>query len=207
MKKRIKTIASYISPYKHIADIGCDHGYLIKEAIKNGAVYAQAIDNKIGPLTTAKKNLLKFENQVDFSLSSGIKNLDPRVEVIVIAGMGGQLIINIIDEDNSKLNNVKRIITQANKNQFELRKYMSEKAGFKIVSEKIIEEDSIYYEIIVFEKGSANYSDDELYFGPYLLVNKDDIFIKKWNEIVLKLKSLNKKEVQENIDYINKHLS
>lgn len=207
MKKRIKTLASLINPYKYIADIGCDHGYLIKEAFKLGIDFAQAIDNKEGPLNTAKKNLKPYSDKVAFSLSSGVNELDPKAEAVIIAGMGGMLIINILEEGKDKLSNVKRIITQANKNHYELREYMSKKAGFKVAYEKIIEEDSIFYEIIVFEKGMVSYSNDELYFGPYLLQNKDEMFIKKWNDIKNKYISLNKKELQETIDYINMFLS
>ena len=62
---RIKTLSSYIKPYKIIADVGCDLGYLIKEAIDNCDVSkAFAIDNKIGPLNSAKRNLNDYSNVV-----------------------------------------------------------------------------------------------------------------------------------------------
>ena len=92
---RIKEIAKYIRPYKKIADVGCDHGYLIVEAFKNHEIdYAIAIDNKQGPLDSAKYNILKygFNNNVRFSLSSGISDIDDDTEVVIIAGMGGLLI-------------------------------------------------------------------------------------------------------------------
>ena len=57
MSKRIKEIASFIMPYKSVADIGTDHGYLLLEAFNLGINFAQAIDNKVGPLNSAKNNL------------------------------------------------------------------------------------------------------------------------------------------------------
>ena len=45
---RIEELATFISPYKVIADVGCDHGYLVIEAFeKAGVTKAYAIDNKL----------------------------------------------------------------------------------------------------------------------------------------------------------------
>lgn len=183
---RIKTLSSYIKPYKIIADVGCDHGYLIKEAIDNCDVSkAFAIDNKIGPLNSAKRNLNNYSNVV-FSLSDGLDSLDESVELVVIAGMGGLLIKDIIKRNIDKINNVKRFVLQANKNEYELREFMISN-NYYIAFENIIYEDDKYYEIIVFEKGNISYSLEELYFGPILLKEKNDAFISKWTNIFNKL--------------------
>lgn len=183
---RIKTLSSYIKPYKIIADVGCDHGYLIKEAIDNCDVSkAFAIDNKIGPLNSAKRNLNDYSNVV-FSLSDGLDSLDESVELVVIAGMGGLLIKDIIKRNMDKINNVKRFVLQANKNEYELREFMISN-NYYIAFENIIYEDDKYYEIIVFEKGNVSYSLEELYFGPILLKEKNDVFISKWTNIFNKL--------------------
>lgn len=183
---RIKTLSSYIKPYKIIADVGCDHGYLIKEAIDNCDVsMAFAIDNKIGPLNSAKRNLNDYSNVV-FSLSDGLDSLDESVELVVIAGMGGLLIKDIIKRNMDKINNVKRFVLQANKNEYELREFMISN-NYYIAFENIIYEDDKYYEIIVFEKGNVSYSLEELYFGPILLKEKNDVFISKWTNIFNKL--------------------
>lgn len=193
MKKRINALANYISPYKKIADIGCDHGYLILEAFKLGITYAQAIDNKLKPLEIAKKNLSIYENQIDFMLSNGLDDLKEEVEVVIIAGMGGVLIESILQNNFQKLVNVKRIIIQANKNHDLVRKFMVLN-GFYIVSEKIIFEDGIYYEISVFEHGYKSYTNVELKYGPILLKKKDKLFLMKWQDIVNKLRKINTKE-------------
>ena len=179
--KRICEIAKLIKPYKIIADVGCDHGYLIIESFLNSDVSkAIAIDNKIGPLNSAKKNLEKYNFNVRFSLSSGVNDIDDDTEVVVISGMGGLLISKIISDDltnNKKLYNVKRLILQANRNNFELRKFLME-SNYQIIDEKIVYEDDKYYEIIVCERVNEKiiYTFEELYFGPILLKRKDDIF-------------------------------
>lgn len=202
MKTRIKELAKLIPPYKYLADIGCDHGYLIKEAFSEGVIYAQAIDNKKGPLMQAQNNLSEYKSKVDFFLSSGLKDLKDNIEVVVIAGMGGNLIIDILKADLDKLKNVKRLIIQANKNIPEVREYITKNCGFKIAYEKIIFEDAIYYELIVFEKGYSEYSNDEYFFGPILLQEKNPLFIKKWKDQIEKYKKINTKELDEKIKYI-----
>jgi len=204
---RITALAEYIYPYKKIADIGCDHGYLIKEAIENYDIeFAQAIDNKKGPLAAAKNNLKAYNDKIVFSLSDGLTNLHPSVEVVVIAGMGGHLIKEILETGYKKLKNVKRIITQPNKDSYQIRKYATQ-IGYKIASEKIIEEESIFYEIIVLEKGEKKYSDTELFFGPFLMEEKSPIFLKKWkkeqkrlNKIDNKIPKAKAKEIMEKLN-------
>jgi tRNA (adenine22-N1)-methyltransferase len=205
MSERIKAIASFINPYKRIADVGCDHGYLIIEAFKQGINFAQAIDNKKGPLNQAIINLQSYTNKVSFSLSNGLEKLDEKVEVIVIAGMGGISIIDIFKAHPEKLVNIQRLILQANRNQKELRKYISQ-IGFKIVSEKIIYEDEVYYEIIVCDKGNVSYSDDELTYGPLLLQERSPLFIEKWTQVINKYELINTKATIKKADVIRKAL-
>lgn len=205
MSERIKAIASFINPYKRIADVGCDHGYLIIEAFKQGINFAQAIDNKKGPLNQAIINLQSYTNKVSFSLSNGLEKLDEKVEVIVIAGMGGISIIDIFKAHPDKLVNIQRLILQANRNQKELRKYISQ-IGFKIVSEKIIYEDEVYYEIIVCDKGNVSYSDDELTYGPLLLQERSPLFIEKWTQVINKYEFINTKATIKKADVIRKAL-
>lgn len=189
ISERIKRISSYIKPYKVIADVGCDHGYLIKYAFDNyNITEAYAIDNKKGPLDSAKNNLKDYNN-VKYFLSDGLDSIDDNVEVVVIAGMGGMLIKDIITKNISRINNVKRFVLQANKNVYELRKFMSEN-DYLISNEEILEEDGKFYEIVVFEKGKADYNFDDLFFGPILLKEKNDVFLKKWTDIYEKLDSI-----------------
>ena len=205
MSKRIKEIASFIMPYKSVADIGTDHGYLLLEAFNLGINFAQAIDNKVGPLNSAKNNLKHYNHKIEFSLSDGLEDLNPKIDVVVLSGMGGSLIASILSKNIGKLKNVKRIIIQPNRNIDKVREFAIE-ANYKITQEKIIEEEAIYYEIIVLEKGSAKYTKAEITFGPYLLKEKNELFIKKWTDYYMHLKSLNLDENLEIIKLIESHI-
>ena len=205
--KRIEELTSFIEPFSVVADIGCDHGYLIKIAFDKGLIKkAYAIDNKIGPLENAKNNLRDYKDVI-FLLSDGLNELATDIEVVVIAGMGGNLVTNILKKDISKLNNVKRIIIEANRNTEIVREF-AVNHNLKIVSEKIIEQDSIFYEIIVLEKGKMKLNPKEIKFGPLLLKNKDELFIEKWTNqlniyINKKTDKLNKEieEIKEVLNY------
>lgn len=178
---RLKTIAQYIEPYKKIADVGCDHGYLILEAFENHYIeFAQAIDNKSQPLKSALRNITQegLSSKVIFTLGDGLENLWEGIEVVVISGMGGFNIIKILSNNNN--NEIKRFILQANRNVYNLRKYLME-SNYRIIEEDLVAEDGKYYEIVVCEFASERqkYSENELKFGPVLLKKKNPILIDK----------------------------
>ena len=203
---RMKVIASKIYPYKKIADVGCDHGYLIIEALKlDSDIRAIAIDNKRMPLESCKSNMIKYGylNNVRFSLSSGIEDIDEDTECVVIAGMGGILITEILSVD---FKNVKRFILAPNKDEINVRKYMLLK-GFDITDEEIVYENDKYYQIIVFDKVESNnleykYNLDELTYGPILMKKKESSFIDYMNFELSKYTKIIRSS-ESNIDKIN----
>lgn len=205
--KRLETIAQKLKPYHKIADIGCDHGYLIIEAFKISDDFEFiAIDNKKGPLSSCFENIspYSYKNKVRFSLSSGIKDINDDTEVLVLAGMGGMLICDILKDD---IKNTKRIITCANRDNYNVRKYIIG-LGFKIVSEEIVSENNKYYQIIVFDKCDEkdNLTEEELTFGPLLMKEKKDIyisFLKNELETLNKIENIHKSiEVEKKIEMI-----
>jgi len=202
--KRLEHVASFIAPYKIIADIGCDHGYLIDIAFKQNIITkAYAIDNKIGPLNQAKANLNSYEH-VTYLLQDGLATLDKDCEVVILAGMGGILVNNIINSGFSNLKNVKRIIVEANKDSNQVRENLYNH-GYKIIQEDCLVEENQYYEIDVFEKNDGCiYSKEELFFGPLLIKNKPKDFMDMWQTKYNKLKDIPQK--QDYCKKINKML-
>lgn len=199
---RLKKIASFIDNDDIVADIGCDHGYLLKIAFDNKNIaYAYAIDNKNGPLSQAKKTLNNYKN-VKFILSDGLTNVSSddidNINTVVIAGMGGLLINKIINDSLSSFKKMKKIILSPHNNIYEVRKNMNE-LGFKIKDEAIICDENCFYEIIEYVLGSESLSDYELNFGPVLLKNRDEAFINKWNNYLNKIKGYKSKENESNI--------
>jgi tRNA (adenine22-N1)-methyltransferase len=199
---RLKAILDYIEEHDHLADIGCDHGYLLIAALQKGLKFVQGIDNKKGPLAQAKVNLTSFLGpQVILTLSDGLEDLDSKVDTVVISGMGGINIIDILSNNIHKAQKLRKIIVQPNTNIYELRKYLNDN-GFEFQSEKMVYEKKQYYEILVVKyTGKVNeLSENDFIFGPYLRKERSELFIKKWTLILNKLlKAYNPDEKQEEL--------
>ena len=206
---RIERIASKVPYGSNLADVGCDHGYLIIEAYLNNKINkAIAIDNKKGPLDSAKSNISKYLD-VRYSLSSGINDIDDDTNSIVIAGMGGLLINSIIKEgmELNKVNSNQTFILEPNRNCCEVRKFLMEN-NFEIIDEEVVYDQKKYYEIIVCKKTDKKItlSNDELFFGPILLKYKTEVFKNKYIEEVEKLKKIcnNQETIKQKIERIEK---
>ena len=185
ISKRLLAIAKMVPPNLPCADIGSDHGLLVKYLLDNQIVpFSYASDNKIGPYNRLKENLASYisSNKVKVDLIDGIKNLPENCLTLIIAGMGGELIKEILVKDFSKLSNVKYILLAPHGKEKELRQFLSKK-NYKIIDENIIFEDH-FYEIILFKKVDEEiiYSSLELEYGPINLLKKDENFKKKYQE-------------------------
>ena len=190
---RLNAALEWIDCNDLLADIGCDHGYLAIEALKKGVPFVQLIDNKEGPLSVAVNNLSKFdfENKTQFTLSSGLLNLDERVTCVAILGMGGELISQILEDGKAKSNNVSKFILEANTKINSLRKYLFDN-NYMIMSEKIVKENNKYYELILCKKtdNSVKYDAYDLMFGPILRKEKSKLFVEKWTSVLNSYKNI-----------------
>lgn len=197
--ERLEKIASYINKNDKLADVGCDHGYLAIYAIKKGVNYIQLIDNKEGPLNSAKTNLAYYEDKVfiKYSLSSGLSDVDQNINTVAICGMGGELISKIILDDLDNAKRLKKLILQANSKVDILRKTLSDNS-FEISDEDIIIDNDKTYEIIVcsYQKNSNLLTLEQIKFGPVLMKKLDKTFVERWlgklnynNQIIKKLKN------------------
>lgn len=195
LSKRLSEIYTLVDNGSNLADIGADHGQLVIELAKNNKcnkIFCN--DNKVGPFNILKNAIESYQfNNVTVSLSDGISKLPDDIDTVVIAGMGGDLIIDILSKDTKKLDHVQTLILAPNTNEKEVRKSICG-LGYKILTEKIIFEKH-YYEIIKFVKGKAEYTELDYEFGPILRKEKDAIFLNKYQNESKKLKDLLKKEL------------
>lgn len=186
LSKRLQAIYDMVSFNNVVADIGSDHALLPIALVSNGKVtraYASEVNE--GPYDMSVKNIEKYNltNYIVPVLSDGISELEADVSCITICGMGGNLIVDILDSNKEKLSHVKEIIIQPNNNEETARIWLVNN-GYVIEDEKIVYEDDVYYEIIKVVKGQPEkrYSKEELYFGPILLANKNEEFVSKWSK-------------------------
>ena len=201
---RLLKIASLVSDGKKIADIGRDHGYIPVYLLKEGKVpFAVLADVNKGPLDNAHKEVIQNNllDKVDLRLGSGIEILEiGEVEEVIIAGMGGILISELLEAKKEVAHNVEKLILQPMQAQEELRYYLLNN-GYEILEEVLVREDFRIYEIIVAKyTGKNTIIEDEIYYevGIKLLENKDSLFndfiekkIKTYSSIVNKLEGKN----------------
>lgn len=190
LSKRLSCCLKYTEGFNKLADIGTDHAMLPIHAVLEGYVSnALAIDNKEGPFVIAYGSVLKhhLSDKISVVLSDGLEKIDQDVDVVVISGMGGVLISDILTAHPTR--NVKRFVLQPN-NEANIVRETITKIGFRIVDELVVHEGNKFYDIMVAEIGKANYSQKELLFGPINLTEKPFFFIKKLEKELEKLQSV-----------------
>lgn len=148
---RLKTIASMVDKCECVADIGTDHGYIPMYLIKNNVCdRAIASDINKGPVEKARFNIRieGLEDKIDCRLGGGLSTLKKgEAQGIVIAGMGGNLIRDIIEEKLNIFKEAEFIILQPVQNPEVLREYIYTK-GYKIIDEELCIDEDKFYEII-----------------------------------------------------------
>ena len=217
---RLLKIADLVTKGKKIADIGTDHGYIPVYLLNKGHVdFAILADVNKGPLENARSEVRhnNLTDKVDLRLGSGIEVLNENeVDEVIIAGMGGILISELIEAKKSVAHNLDKLILQPMQAQDELRKYLLNN-GYEILDEVLVKEDFRIYEIIVAKYTSKNtVVDDEIYYeaGKKLIENKDPLlneFIDKkifmYNSILKKLEGKTGEEIEKKIKISTEKIS
>ena len=200
---RLQSIVDLITEDNNIADIGSDHGYVLI-SLRNKGFKSKllGVENKLAPFKNLESGLKENNiNDVDISLSDGLKEVGPEFKTIVIAGMGFDTIKKIIEESKYKLENVEYFVIDSHTSFQKVRPYFIS-LGYDVDDEQIIYEDSIYYQLIRFKKTNIkpNYSERELTYGPINISKKGNNFINYINseidtrkEILSKIPKSNKK--------------
>lgn len=226
LSERLSMVASFVPKDTVLADIGSDHAYLPCYLMNKGKI-RRAIAGEVvkGPFEAASRNvaLNGFTDRIEVRLANGLQAIEEtdHVETVTIAGMGGTLITSILEAGKDRLTHVQRIIVQPNLHAIAIREWAVEN-GFCIVDEEILLEDSKIYEVLVLERGTAEYSKADLLVGPVLRHKRSNVFQAKWERELQEwqrvIKALEKAEqteeikqkranVQENIELVRKVLA
>ncbi len=161
---RLKTISEFVRKDSFVCDVGTDHAYLpcylLQKAITSHCV---ACDINEHPLNQARANIAQFgfTKQIKTILSDGLQNVpSEQAEDIIIAGMGGELILKILLAASYTKDKSKRLILQPMTNVPYLRKSLYEN-GFEIIEEKpVIDKNHCYTVMLVEYRGICLQIDD-----------------------------------------------
>ena len=134
--------------HNRVADVGCDHGYISIYLVQSGiSASAIAMDVRKGPLTGADSNVRSYglESSIETRLSDGLKELkEGEADALIIAGMGGKLMMRILEDSDPKALGIRTAILQPQSELSEFRMYLRDK-GYSILDERVVLEDGKYY--------------------------------------------------------------
>lgn len=176
---RMACIAECVPEGAILADIGTDHGKLPVYLAQIGKIKkAVAADINEMPLQKAVNNIKKYglEDVIDTYLTDGLKGIEAfSPDCVVIAGMGGELIEQILEEGTIKKENV-RFILQPMTKEDSLRKYLCSHC-YTITDEHIVKEGKLYQIICAEYDGKVHeIGEAESYIG--------EINIRKENQLL-----------------------
>lgn len=166
---RLLSAVPYLTRGGRCIDVGTDHAYLPIYLVSEGIVsHAMACDINKGPLESAKEHILAagLETKIDTFLTDGLQGLQSfDADDIMIFGMGGELIIKILDEAPWVRNKEIGLILQPMSRANLLRKYLVEN-GFEILGETLSQSGKIYQTVHARFCGKRDtYTEEELLLG------------------------------------------
>lgn len=129
-----------------MADIGCDHGLLSIHLIQSGkAVHVVACDINEGPLQTAERNIKRCGcGGISLRLGDGLSAVHPgEVQTVILAGMGGELIAEIIEKAAFLRSPAYTLLLQPMSHAYTLRRYLAEH-GFAVLQEIAVRDKRLY---------------------------------------------------------------
>ncbi|MBQ6431264.1 MAG: SAM-dependent methyltransferase [Oscillospiraceae bacterium] len=157
ISKRLLCCAEAVPQGAKVADVGCDHGYLGIYLVQSGrASFVHASDLREMPIQKALQNALRFgtADKMRFSRADGLDAVEPNsVDTVVCAGMGGDLIAQILEaapwvRDNCTL------ILQPQSSGNDLRRYLGER-GYTILKERLVQDGGFLYAVMTARFGGG----------------------------------------------------
>lgn len=175
LDNRLAACAAFVREGCKLADIGTDHAYLPIWLVKKGVVpKAIAADVKIGPLQKAAFHIRRYgvADRVDARLSDGLELIFPNeVDDVVIAGMGGLLIADVIENAPWLKHKDKHLILQPMTGAAQLRLYLAEN-GFAVLQECAVLEHGHIYTVMLVRFDPNAVQSGELF--PYIGILRPD---------------------------------
>lgn len=148
LSKRLFAAASLISEGNTAADVGCDHGYAAIWLVQTGRCpRVIATDVRNGPLSAAEGHIKAcgLTDYIEIRISDGLAALAPgEAESLLMAGMGGRLMVRILEEGMEKALQMQELVLQPQSELFFVRRFLREK-GWLIEREDMVLEDGKFY--------------------------------------------------------------
>lgn len=170
LDSRLACVASLVKKCDCVIDVGTDHAYLPVFLLKNEVCKsAYACDVKKGPLENAKETVKDFglEEKIETVLSDGLDNVKPEKNCcVVLAGMGGILISELLDRAGWLSDESVQIVAQPMSHAEYVRRFFYDN-GFTITEEKTAaDKRHVYLSLSAVYTGKRTvYTEGQLYYG------------------------------------------
>lgn len=148
LSKRMEHLIGLVPKGYRLADVGCDHGFVSIALIERGICTSViASDVGKGPLSRAIQHIEEkgLQDRIQTRLSSGLDHLqEDEVDGCLIAGMGGPLMQDILQENLHKAKKMQFLVLQPQSEIPQFRYYLIQQ-GFMILRNEVLQEDGKYY--------------------------------------------------------------
>lgn len=202
LSDRLRTISGMVTDHSLLLDVGCDHAYVSIDLVSKGrARLAYATDVRRGPLEAARQNIKEsgLSERIQTAVRDGIpEDFVERLPLeegehrsIVIAGMGGRLILSILEKARDRLDEIDEFILSP-QSEYALFREGITRLGLLILDEKLLKDDGKYYVVIravhaeklnssekdgISKEKQMDLNEVQLRFGPRLLEERSGLFL------------------------------
>ncbi len=190
LSKRLQMVADSVTKGYLVADVGCDHAYTSIYLARNQiSPHIIAMDVNQGPIERAKENIIRYgcKDFIEARKSNGLEKLNcGEADSVIIAGMGGALMVQILEQSLEVTKSLKELILQPQSEIYKVRQFLLEKE-FIIIEENMLKEDGKYYVMIkavpqklVEEKDVFLLTREEEFHYGRLLLNRQNTILKEF---------------------------
>ena len=192
LSKRMQSVAHMIQPCDAVGDIGCDHAfvsiYLVEQRRAKRVI---ASDVRRGPIAIAKRNIeaMNLSDQIEIRMGDGLDTIVPgEVNAVVLAGMGGMLMIDILERGEEVVTRCDQLVLQPQSDIEKVRRYLAEK-GYHLADEQMLIDAGKYYNLLDVrvhemvqkdEYDCSKLADDWCYMYGGSLLRKKDPVLRSW---------------------------
>jgi len=176
LSERLAAIVRMVPPVHMAADIGCDHGQAAMALLESGRAQRVICGDISAPSLEKARRLAQCKGLLPRTMlrvGSGFSVLEPgEAQAAVVAGMGGELIAQLLAADAERLPPV--LVLSCNTAQDVLRAWLCVN-GYAFADEALVCDKRHYYPVMRVQKGPCRaLTARELEFGPVLLEKKPD---------------------------------
>lgn len=217
LSKRMKAVADLAGMGDCLADVGTDHGYIPIYLLEEGRFQRGiAMDVHEGPLLRARENIQShgLSDRISCRLGDGLERLGKgEADTVVIAGMGGSLIIRILTEGEKVLKEVSRLVLQPQSEIAKVRDFLQEQ-GYQIEKEHMVLDEGKYYQAMRIGHGRMEkLLPEEAKYGSFLLKENDSCLKEylnreeqKFREILESLQDGGNEKTKKRMEELNMEL-